>query len=151
MDKKTQKWISVFACHVMSYLQESRLTCDQDPLELTASSSTKKHPQGQESRVSTNKVLGRKFSFSCKPSESIEFQHDIINYVKTFEKGIERINIDPETVTTNQYDLDEYNLQTSQQNLLFDRVIFKNRIEVGSLLLCGGGIAFSSSPFASII
>jgi hypothetical protein len=47
--------------------------------------------------------------------------------------------------------MDEYNLQASAQSLLFDSVILKNRIESGSLLVCGGGITISFSPFASFI
>lgn len=131
--------------------QEDWFTRGQDAVDLTASSSSKEQPQAQESLMSSDKILGRKFSFSCRPSESVEFQEDIMKYVRNFEKGMEKVNLNAQTVTRNHYDLDEYNLGASQQNLLFDRVFFKNRIEFGSLLLCGGGIAFSSSHFASIM
>lgn len=135
----------------MLYFQENWFTRGQDAVDLTASSSSKEQPQAQQSQMNSEKILGRKFSFTCRPSESVEFQQDIMKYVRNFEKGVEKVNLDTQTVTRNHYDLDEYNLQASQQNLLFDRVFFKNRIEFGSLLLCGGGIAFSSSHFASII
>ncbi|KAH7547691.1 hypothetical protein JRO89_XS14G0003100 [Xanthoceras sorbifolium] len=123
--------------------------CSQDALELTASSSSKEHTQDQVGLFSTDKVWGRRFSF--EPSETFDFQQDIMKYVKNFEKDTDKVNIDPKIITSTNYDLDDYNLQTSSQSLLFDRVFLKNRLESGSLLLCSGGIAISSSPFASII
>lgn len=104
----------------MLYLQEDWFTRGQDAVDLTASSSSKEQPQAQESLMSSDKILGRKFSFSCRPSESVEFQEDIMKYVRNFEKGMEKVNLDAQTVTRNHYDLDEYNLGASQQNLLFD-------------------------------
>lgn len=92
---------------------------------------------------------GQKFQFSIsrKPSGISGFQQDIRNYVKKFEKdGGNQLRM-----RSNYYDIDDYNLKNPAQNLLFDRVFYKNRIESGSLLLCGGGTAVSASPFASVI
>ncbi|KAL5735242.1 hypothetical protein ACOSP7_033103 [Xanthoceras sorbifolium] len=129
--------------------QDCWFRCSQDALELTASSSSKEHTQDQVGLFSTDKVWGQRFSF--EPSETFDFQQDIMKYVKNFEKDTDKVNIDPKIITSTNYDLDDYNLQTSSQSLLFDRVFLKNRLESGSLLLCSGGIAISSSPFASII
>lgn len=115
-------------------------------MELTASSSSKERTHDQDSVISTDKLEGRKFSFGRSPSETLNFQPNIMKYVRNFEKDLEKVNIDPQIVTLKHHDLDEYNLQASSQNLLFDRVLLKNRLDSGSVLLCGGGIAFSSSP-----
>ncbi|KAI9156734.1 hypothetical protein LWI28_011346 [Acer negundo] len=131
--------------------QDCWFTHSQDALELTASSCSKEHTQDQVRLFSADKVWGRRFSFDCKPSENFDFQQDIMKYVKNFEKDADKVNIDPKIITSNHYDLDDYSLQASPQSLLFDRVFLKNRLESGSLLLCSGGIAISSSPFASII
>lgn len=92
---------------------------------------------------------GQKFQFSIsrKPSGISGFQQDIRNYVKRFEKD----GGNQQRMRSNYYDIDDYNLKNPAQNLLFDRVFYKNRIESGSLLLCGGGTAVSASPFASVI
>ncbi|KAK1555323.1 hypothetical protein Q3G72_024858 [Acer saccharum] len=131
--------------------QDCWFTHSQDALELTASSSSKEHTQDQVRLFSADKVWGRRFTFDSKPSENFDFQQDIMKYVKNFEKDADKVNINPKIITSNHYDLDDYSLQVSPQSLLFDRVSLKNRLESGSLLLCSGGIAISSSPFASII
>ncbi|KAK1575804.1 hypothetical protein Q3G72_008457 [Acer saccharum] len=131
--------------------QDCWFTHSQDALELTASSSSKEHTQDQVRLFSADKVWGRRFTFDCKASENFDFQQDIMKYVKNFEKDADKVNINPKIITSNHYDLDDYSLQVSPQSLLFDRVSLKNRLESGSLLLCSGGIAISSSPFASII
>ena len=94
---------------------------------------------------------GQKFQFfiSRKPSGISGIQQDIRNYVKKFEKdgGNQQ-----QLMKSNYCDIDEYNLRNPAQSFLFDRIFYKNRIESGSLLLCGGGgTAFSASPFASVI
>ncbi|KAK2634515.1 hypothetical protein Ddye_029307 [Dipteronia dyeriana] len=131
--------------------QDCWFTHSQDALELTANSSSKEPTQDQARLFSADKVWGRRFSFDCKPSENFDFQQDIMKYVKNFEKDADKVNIDPKIITSNHYDLDDYSLQASPQSLLFDRVFLKNRLESGSLLLCSGGIAISSCPYASII
>ncbi|KAK9283978.1 hypothetical protein L1049_012236 [Liquidambar formosana] len=120
---------------------------------LTASSSSDVFTLDKVSPNVTDSEQGRKFQFSFtrKPTETFGLQDEIRNYVKNFEKDIEKDAVDSQIVKLNYYDVDEYNLQLSSQSLLFDKVFYKNRIEFGSLLLCGGGIAISVSPFASII
>ncbi|KAJ0101053.1 hypothetical protein Patl1_05787 [Pistacia atlantica] len=130
----------------LSDKQEGWFTRIRDAMELTASSSSKERIREQDSVISTDKLEGRKFSFGLSPSDTLDCQPNIMKYVRNFEKDLEKINSDPQIVTSKQHDLDEYNLQASSQSLLFDRVLLKNRLDSGSLLLCGGGIAFSSSP-----
>ncbi|XP_039063281.1 uncharacterized protein LOC120207976 [Hibiscus syriacus] len=93
-----------------------------------------------------------RFSFSPKPGPICEIQQDIKKYVKGFEKDFGKINNDSQIIQRNCYDPNEYNLQPSQQSLLFDHVFLKNRLDSGNLLLCSGG-CFSASllPFASLI
>lgn len=87
------------------------------------------------------------FSISRKQSGISGLQQDIRNYVKMFEKN----GGNQQVMRSNYYDIYDYNLRNPGQSLLFDRVFYKNRLESGSLLLCGGGTSLSVSPFASII
>ncbi|KAF9676489.1 hypothetical protein SADUNF_Sadunf08G0007300 [Salix dunnii] len=91
------------------------------------------------------------FSFARKPNDSIELQQDIRKYVKSFEKDTEKTAINSKILRSNHFDLDEYNLLASRQNLLFDTVFLNNRIQSGSVLLCDGGMGVSFSPFAALI
>ncbi|KAK9065084.1 hypothetical protein SSX86_016467 [Deinandra increscens subsp. villosa] len=74
------------------------------------------------------------FSFGQKQTESIKLQHDIESYIKTFEKDK---SIDGMTSGYN-YSTDAYELLDVNESLLFDKVLFKNRQESGSLHICGG-------------
>ncbi|KAL9365818.1 hypothetical protein Peur_043691 [Populus x canadensis] len=91
------------------------------------------------------------FSFAQKPNDSIELQQDIRKYVKSFEKDTEKPAINSKILRSNHFDPDEYNLQASRQNFLFDTVFLNNRIQSGSVLLCDGGMGVSFSPFAAVI
>ena len=119
-----------------------------DASELTASSDNKEPNLDPVSQDSANSKRSQnfQFTFAGKTTETFELQHDIKKYIRTFEKH----DVVSENNRSNCYNMDEYNLQTSAQSLLFDKVILKNRIESGSLLVCGG-ITVSFSPFASII
>ncbi|XVF24581.1 hypothetical protein REPUB_Repub13aG0140200 [Reevesia pubescens] len=133
--------------------QECQFTYSHDLLDLTASNGSMEQTRDHLSLNSTDREWSRKFqfSFSPKPGQICELQQDIKKYVKGFEKDIGKVDIDSQ-ITRNSYDPDEYNLLASQQNLLFDHVFLKNRLESGSLLLCNGGcMAASFLPFASVI
>ncbi|XP_059652863.1 uncharacterized protein LOC132299965 [Cornus florida] len=132
--------------------QES-VICDQPEHSrgdsgLTANSSSNEPMIDQATLRGINREKGQKFKFSFarKLTETVGFENDIRDYIKKFEK-----DNNSEIIRSSYYDLDEYNLQDHTQNLLFDRVFFKNRIESGSLHLCGGAFTFSFSPFASVI
>ncbi|XP_039071831.1 uncharacterized protein LOC120219049 [Hibiscus syriacus] len=107
-------------------------------------------PQANSSDNEWNRKL--QFSFSPKPGPICEIQQDIKKYVKGFEKDVGKINNGSQIIQRNPYDPNEYNLQASQQSLLFDHVFLKNRLDSGNLLLCSGG-CFSASllSFASLI
>lgn len=82
---------------------------------------------------------------SPNSTDTFELQQDIRKYIRSFEKQ----DTDSGIARSNCNNLDEYKLQASAQSLLFDRVILKNKIESGSLLLCGGGMTLPFSSFAS--
>ncbi|KAI3665027.1 hypothetical protein L6452_43643 [Arctium lappa] len=89
-----------------------------------------------------------RFSFGHKPTESIELQHDIKNYIKTFEKDTGIDGIVSQRSRTN-YNADAYNLLDVNEHLLFDKVLFRNRQESGSLHICSG-VAVPFLPFACL-
>ncbi|GMY23549.1 hypothetical protein FCV25MIE_18790 [Fagus crenata] len=128
---------------------QGRFIKGHDASGLTASSISKESNIDPVSQDSADSKRGRKFQFTFagKTTETFELQQDIKKYIRNFEKH----DIDSESDRSNCYNMDEYNLQASAQSLLFDSVILKNRIESGSLLVCGGGITISFSPFASFI
>nr|XP_043606566.1 uncharacterized protein LOC122578632 [Erigeron canadensis] len=78
-----------------------------------------------------------RFSFGYKPTECIELQHDLQSYIKTLDKdtGLDGILLER---SKDNYSLDAYNLLEVKENLLFDKVLSRNRQESGSVHLCGG-------------
>ena len=80
------------------------------------------------------------FSFSQKPLEISGPQQDIQQYIKKFGKNV----LKSSTKRSSYCDMREYSYQSPAESLLIDRVLLKNRIESGSLLLCGGGNILSS-------
>ncbi|KAI7745480.1 hypothetical protein M8C21_022582 [Ambrosia artemisiifolia] len=83
------------------------------------------------------------FSFGHKQTESIKLPHDIECYLKTFEKDGCK---DRRITSRNNYNKDAYGLLDVNESLLFDKVLFRNRQESGSLHICGG-VAAPFSPF----
>ncbi|XP_019453471.1 PREDICTED: uncharacterized protein LOC109355025 isoform X2 [Lupinus angustifolius] len=75
------------------------------------------------------------FSFSEKPSETSGLQQ----YVKKFEKNVSKLP----TTRPNFRDC-EYHYQSSAESVLVDRVLLRNRIDSGSLLLCCAGNMLTS-------
>ncbi|XWS74652.1 hypothetical protein CRYUN_Cryun01aG0016300 [Craigia yunnanensis] len=145
---------SNFPSNYLRDKQECQFTYSHDPLDLTASNGSMEQTRDHFNPNSIDGEWSRKFqfSFSSKPGQLCELQQDIKKYVKGFEKDIGKVDIDSQITRRNSYDPDEYNLQASQQSLLFDHVFLKNRLESGSLLLCSGGcIAALFLPFASVI
>ncbi|CAN1298306.1 hypothetical protein LINPERPRIM_LOCUS23787 [Linum perenne] len=112
---------------------------------LSASSSKVEEPAAGEvsaGSLETQSARSFQFSFTSKSNDNLEIQQDIDKYTKGSVKGIERIDTD--TQSCYEYDLDEYELPSSHQSMLFDRVFFRSRIAYGSMLLCsGGGFGFS--------
>lgn len=97
--------------------------------------------QGSQSRKSNQQY---QFSFAQKPKGNMKSKNSIRSYLEHFQRGIS-VN------TRSHYDAGECKLRGSVESLLFDRVFFSNRLESGSLHLCGGSVAVSFSPFGSIL
>ncbi|PON81140.1 hypothetical protein TorRG33x02_230990 [Trema orientale] len=131
---------------------QDRIVKSLEAAELTASSCRKEPNLDQFSPTSTNAARDLKshFSFARKPTETPDFQHEIQKYIMNSEKGSKKGDINS-LVRSKSYDLGEYNLQAAAQSFVFDRVVMRNRIESGSLLLCNGGISVSFSPFSSFV
>lgn len=128
---------------------QSQFVNGLDAAGLAASSGSQEQSVNTVSPNSATAEKGWKFQFSFagKTSETSDVQQDIRKYIRNFEKH----DIESEKARSKCVNMDEYNLQASAQSLLFDRVILRNRMESGTLLLCGSSSALSFSPFSSII
>ncbi|KAK6921804.1 hypothetical protein RJ641_012311 [Dillenia turbinata] len=91
------------------------------------------------------------FSFADRSAESSGPQHNLRHYIKSFSKDIEKEKSNSQIARLKPYDKERCNLQVQGESILFDMVFCKNRIESGSLLLCGGGITSTLSSFPSVI
>lgn len=89
-----------------------------------------------------------RFSFGQKPTESIEMQHDIKNYIKSYEKDVIVDRIGSETSRSN-YSVDAYDLLEVNERLLFDKVLWKTRQVSGRLHICGG-VGVPYLPFSHL-
>ncbi|KGN52146.1 uncharacterized protein LOC101207070 [Cucumis sativus] len=86
------------------------------------------------------------FSFTKKPHESYGFKHDIGKYIQKEDTTESRV------VSVKHCNiLNDKSLKNGTERVLLDRVVLRNRIESGSLLLCGVNSAPFSSYYASII
>lgn len=73
------------------------------------------------------------YPFAHEPTETGRI-HDIRHYIKKFEKDLKE---DREHVKVkSSYNADDNDLISSEEISLFDKVILKNRIESGCLLVC---------------
>lgn len=137
-----------------TFLQESciqdQVTQNQDPSGLTVSSKHQEPNLNQHCPISASAAHDRKsrFSFAFKPTEILELQKDFHKYIQKSNKCPGESEVSSKIVRSNSYDLSEYNLQATAQNMVFDRVVMRNRLHSGSLLLCGGN---KFSLFASFI
>lgn len=124
--------------HEISPLAQS-MTKEQSPVEVDLS-----RPELQWSHRPS-------FSFGSKLHDTFELQQEISNYVKSYEKEVAIGNVSLQARHLDQYDIEEHNIRAAPPSLLFDRVHFKNPIEAGRMLICGGGFEMPFSPFASMI
>ncbi|MED6181074.1 hypothetical protein PIB30_016216 [Stylosanthes scabra] len=81
-----------------------------------------------------------RFSFSQKSPEISGFVDDIQQYIKMFEKNV----LKSSKMRSSYHDIHEYSYQSPTESLLINRVVLKNRIESGGLLLCSGSNILSS-------
>lgn len=150
------------------YLRKSVCPCQIVTANSNSSSCNEATVDQVSERGESTIESGRKFQFSFaqKPTENTGglHQEDDIrrNYymIRNFEKEnilINKHDSDSEisSIRCNYHDKEEDYRRT--ESLLFDRVFLKNRVQSGSLHLCGGGggggggIAISFLPFASLI
>ncbi|CAM8969983.1 unnamed protein product [Rhodiola kirilowii] len=102
--------------------------------------------------ASNNSIVqpGLSSTFISKGSNSrgklYRFQEDMKNY--TTNRDIEKHACYSQSLGR-ELDIDAYNLHGKAENILFDKVVFQNRIDSGSVHLCGGA-AFSVYPFSFI-
>ncbi|KAL6289071.1 hypothetical protein ACE6H2_006581 [Prunus campanulata] len=136
------------SCHndKQGLIIENQYTDDRHASGLMASSGPR---EPQISPNSANMPQDWKFSFAHKPTETLELQPDIMKYARHFEKGIEKDDTELQIVRSNYYDLGECNLQAAAQSYMFDRVLYRKRIESGGILLCGNANSSPLSHFAS--
>ncbi|KAF9596248.1 hypothetical protein IFM89_008411 [Coptis chinensis] len=85
------------------------------------------------SRASQDRLL--RFSFAHEPKED-KIRHEMGNYIKMFQKEIQKGD-DCRVARPRHYDEDYYDFSLPDETLLFDKVVFRNRIESGVFLLCG--------------
>ncbi|XP_038892274.1 uncharacterized protein LOC120081462 isoform X2 [Benincasa hispida] len=133
---------------VSSTTQVEDGTIPQEPA-IGTSSEIDQYNLGQTSYRSNNLSKHGKgkaqFSFTKKPHESYGIKQDIGKYIQKDDN-------ESQVVSMKHCDMmNDTNLQKAKESLLLDRVVFRSRIESGSLLLCGVSSLNCSSYYASII
>ncbi|PSS24096.1 M protein, serotype 2.1 like [Actinidia chinensis var. chinensis] len=119
---------------------------------LTASSSSNESIINQAFLRGNDAECVQKLQFSIDQNrtENVGLPRYIWNYMKHIEKEFDKGGINSENLRSSYYDTDEP-LHGRAESLLFDRVLLKNRVDSGSLHLCGGGLAISFSPFGAVV
>ncbi|MCL7032042.1 hypothetical protein MKW94_025820 [Papaver nudicaule] len=118
-------------------------TLDRQTTGLVSGSSNRS-PIGHQNKVysDTTPTRNLQFSFACAQTEAVGIHNEIRGYIKKFEKESNKDVKDRMDVTSSTYyDADEESLVLDER-LLFDKVVFKSRIQSGSLLLCSSGTSF---------
>ncbi|RZC83316.1 hypothetical protein C5167_046103 [Papaver somniferum] len=113
-------------------------TLDHQTSGLVSESSTRS-PTRHQDKVYSDSTPTRnlQFSFACAQTEAVGIHSEIRGYIKKFEKEIKKDAKDCMDVT--YHDAESLFLD---ERLLFDKVIFKSRIQSGGLLLCASGNSF---------
>ncbi|XP_043725879.1 uncharacterized protein LOC122672479 [Telopea speciosissima] len=136
-----------------SHCSNVQLNCNKDPdgqvfynpckesSVLTAGSCCKElgNVQRSPTEIDAEQVGNFQFSFSHEPMKTQGLFDDIRSYIKKFEKETHNNERDCQT-RLSSYDADDYKSHFLAESLLFDKVILKNKIQSGSLLLCASGI-----------
>ncbi|XP_047311623.1 uncharacterized protein LOC124915022 [Impatiens glandulifera] len=122
-----------------------------NPLEsdLVASSSTKSCLDQSGCKITE---LGMKFQFSSdqkKLADNYSDQPNIRNDSKDMGKYF--VGDDMEKRRSSCFNIDDYKLCSLAEELLYERVLHRNRIESGNLHLCGGGGMTTLHSFSSLI
>ncbi|XP_022968380.1 uncharacterized protein LOC111467644 isoform X1 [Cucurbita maxima] len=122
----------------------------QESATIETASESEQYNLGQTSYRSS-KLSKSQFSFSNKPQETYGIiQQDIGKYIQKCEKDGNKSRV---VSMKKQCDIimNDRNMEKASESLLFDRLVFRNRIESGSILLCGVSSSATSSYYASII
>ncbi|GAB2287513.1 hypothetical protein Dimus_021888 [Dionaea muscipula] len=132
----------------------SQFTGSNDGYALTSYSSIEDPSCRSRSRSTLNTLktqsgLKPQFYFTQKPPDTSTFEQDIRNYGKLFPKENAKSSNSSRGGRSGHHDMNAYSLKVPAEQFLLDRMTFKNRIESGSLLLCGMGVGFPFSSFAS--
>ncbi|KAG7012979.1 hypothetical protein SDJN02_25733 [Cucurbita argyrosperma subsp. argyrosperma] len=130
--------------------QFSSTTQFQESAAIETASESEQYNLGQTSYRSSN-LSKSQFSFSNKPQETYGIiQQDIGKYIQKCEKDGNKSRV---VSMKKQCDIimNDRNMEKASESLLFDRLVFRNRIESGSILLCGVSSSATSSYYASII
>ncbi|KAI3940987.1 hypothetical protein MKW92_013999 [Papaver armeniacum] len=116
-------------------------TLDHQTSGLVSESSTRSPTRHQDKVYSdTMPTRNLQFSFACAQTEAVGIHTEIRGYIKKFEKDFKKDAKDCMDVTSSTYhDAESLFLD---ERLLFDKVIFKSRIQSGGLLLCASGNSF---------
>ncbi|KAL5994956.1 hypothetical protein ACLOJK_025013 [Asimina triloba] len=114
---------------------QSRFSISTGSIDPSASSSTETAEQADANGISANHArsyegYGGGIQFSTLAAEA-DGLHDIQSFIKKFEKNFQKGQI-----TRSSYNADDYKENVSAEKLLFDLVIFQNRIKYGGLLIC---------------
>ncbi|XP_026414590.1 uncharacterized protein LOC113310209 isoform X2 [Papaver somniferum] len=116
-------------------------TLDHQTSGLVSESSTRPPTRHQDKVYSdTTPTRNLQFSFACAQTEAVGIHSEIRGYIKKFGKEIKKDTKDRLDATSGTYhDAESLFLD---ERLLFDKVIFKSRIQSGGLLLCASGNSF---------
>ncbi|KAI3917036.1 hypothetical protein MKX01_003485 [Papaver californicum] len=119
---------------------QAQSTLDHQTSDLVSGSSTRSPIRHQDKVYSdTTPTRNLHLSFACAQTEAVGIHSEIRGYIK---KEINRDAKDCMDVTpSTYYNVDEESL-VLHERLLFDKVIFKSRIQSGGLLLCASGTSF---------
>ncbi|GMG99516.1 hypothetical protein Nepgr_001356 [Nepenthes gracilis] len=108
---------------------------------LPANNRTEESPDRSTLRTQSGSIA--RFSFAHKQTDGSTLEHNIRDYyVKNFAKDNGNKSHCTLVGRSAHHDWYAYSRQIPSEQILFDRISFKKRIESGSLLLCCGSIGF---------
>ncbi|KAF5208179.1 hypothetical protein FRX31_002237 [Thalictrum thalictroides] len=106
--------------------------------ELLATGDSQGLIENPENLADSSTSHSRKFCFSLShaPEEADVIRHEMGNFIKMFEKKIQNDDRDHRGSMSSYYDGDFSELSFPDERLLFNKVVLRNKIDSGVLLLC---------------
>ncbi|PIA53265.1 hypothetical protein AQUCO_00900088v1 [Aquilegia coerulea] len=106
--------------------------------ELLATGDSEDFIENPENLEDSSTSQSRKFRFSLAhaPEEADVIRHEMGNFIKMFGKGIQKNEMDHRVAVSSYYDGDFSELSFPDERLLFNKVVLRNKIDSGVLLLC---------------